>query len=47
MRTVSMDAVAFFWDMYLTMAISKDTAPKPEPPAAAAEGDGAPAEACH
>jgi hypothetical protein len=29
MRTVSMDAVAFFWDMYLTMAISKDSTPTP------------------
>lgn len=25
MRTVSMDTIAFFWDMYLTLAISKDS----------------------
>lgn len=43
MRTVSMDAVSFFWDMYMTVALSQD-APRPqEPPApgVAAEDDGA------
>lgn len=44
MRTVSMDTIAFFWDMYLTLAISKDSSDKSDPqdaPNPSGDGDGA------
>lgn len=44
MRTVSMDTIAFFWDMYLTLAISKDSPEKSDPqdtPNPSGDGDDA------